>query len=81
MCVHQLMEVETCGDESVLLNIFHRHFWLAFLTYIIEHCFICSPSESTVSEDARIESIAVATLALTVRCTNLHLAKSHPQLG
>ncbi len=46
--------------------------------YVIQHCFICRPSYSTVSEDAGIESRIVATLALTVRRSN-HLARSHPQ--
>ncbi len=36
-----------------------------YLSY--QHCFICRPSDSTVSEDAGIEPRAVATLALTVR--------------
>jgi hypothetical protein len=30
--------------------------------YVIQHCFICRPSESTVSEDAAIEPRTVATL-------------------
>jgi hypothetical protein len=36
---------------------------------VIQHCFICHPSDSTVSEDARIEPTTVATLAdaLTTR--------------
>ncbi len=33
----------------------------------IQHCFICCPSDSTVSEDARIELRTVATLALAFR--------------
>jgi hypothetical protein len=33
--------------------------------YVIQHCFICRPSDSTVSEDAGIEPRTVATLALT----------------
>jgi hypothetical protein len=33
----------------------------------IQHCFICRPSDSTVSEDAGIEPRTVATSALTVR--------------
>jgi hypothetical protein len=62
--------------------------------YVIQHCFICRPSDSTVSEDARIEPWTVATLALTARRSNHsdrshphsarshpHLARSHPQLG
>jgi hypothetical protein len=47
--------------------------------YVIQLCFICPPSDSTVSEDAGIEPRTVATLALTVRRSN-HLARSHPQL-
>ncbi len=41
--------------------------WLNFFMYFIQHCLICRPSESTVSEDAGIEPRTVATLALTVR--------------
>jgi hypothetical protein len=41
-----------------------------------QHCFIC-PSDSTVSEDAAIEHMTVATLALPVRRSN-HSARSHP---
>jgi hypothetical protein len=33
----------------------------------IQHCFICHPSDSTVSEDGGIEPRNVATLALAVR--------------
>jgi hypothetical protein len=46
--------------------------------YDIQHCFICRPSDSTVSEDARIEPGTVATTALAVRRSN-HSANSHPQ--
>ncbi len=35
--------------------------------YVIQHCFICRPSGSTASEDARIEFRTVAALALTGR--------------
>ncbi len=45
--------------------------------YDIQHCFICRPSDSTVSEDARIEPMTVATTALAVRRSN-HKARSHP---
>ncbi len=46
--------------------------------YFIQHCFICRPSDSTVSEDAGIEPRTVATTALIVRRSNLS-AKYHPQ--
>jgi hypothetical protein len=45
--------------------------------YFIQHCFICHPSDSTVSEDAGIEPRKVGTLALAFRPSN-HLAKFHP---
>jgi hypothetical protein len=55
--------------------------------YDIQHCFICRPSDSAVSEDAGIEPRTVATTAMTVRRSN-HSARSnpysaisHPQLG
>ncbi len=38
-----------------------------FFKYLIQHCFNCRPSDSTVSEDAEIEPRTGATLALTVR--------------
>jgi len=54
-------------------------FFVFFLMYVIQHCFICRPSDFTVSEDARIEPRTVATLALTARRSN-HLARSYPPL-
>ncbi len=45
--------------------------------YDTQHCFICRPSDSTVSEDAGIEPRTVATTALAVRRDN-HSARSHP---
>ncbi len=48
------------------LNLFSRGIFSAFFyTYFIQHCFICRPSDSTVSEDAVIEPCrTVATLAM-----------------
>jgi hypothetical protein len=48
--------------------------------YCIQHCFICRPSDSTVSEDAGIDPRTVATSALAVRRSN-HSARSHPHLA
>jgi hypothetical protein len=48
-----------------------RGFVWIFLTHFILHCFICLPSDYTVSEDAGIEPRTVATLALAVRRSNL----------
>ncbi len=47
--------------------------------YVIQHCFICRPSDSTVSEEAGIEPCrTVAALAMTARRSD-HSARSHPQ--
>ncbi len=47
--------------------------FLDFCKYYIQHCFICCPSDSTVSEDG----IDPRTLALAVR-RSYHSAMSHP---
>jgi hypothetical protein len=46
--------------------------------YCIQHCFICRPSDSTMSEDTGIEPRTVATSALAVRSSK-HSARSHPR--
>ena len=51
-------------------------FFILLSMYFIQHCFICRPSDSTVSEDAGIEPRTVATSALAVRRFN-QLARSH----
>ncbi len=48
-----------------------------FFMYDIQHCFICRPSDSTVSEDAGIEPRTVADTTLAV-CLSNHSARSHP---
>jgi hypothetical protein len=48
--------------------------------HVIQHCFICRPSDSTVSEDAGIEASTVATMALTARRSD-HSARSHSELN
>ncbi len=50
-------------------------FWGGFFSF--SHCFICSPSDSTVPMDAVNEPRTVRTGALTVRRSN-HSARSHP---
>ncbi len=45
--------------------------------YVIQHCFICRPSNSTESETVGFKPRSVATLSLTARHSN-HLARSHP---
>ncbi len=49
-------------------NIFGGFF--LFLSYNIQHCFICRPSDSTVPTDAGIVPRTVATGALAVRRSN-----------
>jgi hypothetical protein len=51
-----------------------------FFAYVIQHCFICRPSDSTVSEDAEVEPRTVVTSTLAVRRSN-HSARSHPPFG
>ncbi len=48
--------------------------------YFIQHCFICRPSDSTMSEDTGIERRTVATSGSAVRRTS-HSVTSHPLLG
>ncbi len=38
--------------------------------YGIQHCFICRPTDPTVSEDAGIKPMTVATLTFTNKITN-----------
>ncbi len=52
----------------IILNLTGGFFGF-FYMYCIQHCFICRPSDSTVSEDAGIEPRTVAT-SLAVRCSN-----------
>jgi hypothetical protein len=58
-----------------------------FFIYVIQHCFICRPSESTGSEDAGSEPRTVAKFALTARRSTTRIdlihysARSHPLFG
>jgi hypothetical protein len=45
--------------------------------YCIQHCFICRPSDSIMSEDAGIGLMPVATLALAVRRSTTRLDLIH----
>jgi hypothetical protein len=51
-----------------------------FKKYLIQHCFIGRPSDSTVWEYAGMESRTVATLALTIRCFNQSASRFHIRL-
>jgi hypothetical protein len=48
---------------------FLKGFFIIFFIYDIQHCFICRPSDSTVSEYAGIEPRTVVTTALTTALT------------
>ncbi len=54
-----LFHISLCRNEPIIL-----------FAYVIQHCFICRPPDSTVSEDAEIEPSIVATLELTARRPN-----------
>jgi hypothetical protein len=54
---------------------FKQGHYLNFFYALYQHCFICRPSDSTVSKD---EPRTVATSELSLRCSN-HSARSHPQ--
>jgi hypothetical protein len=54
-------------------------FLLFYVLYCIQHCFICRPSDATVSSDAEMEPRTVSTTALTVRRSK-HSAKSQQTL-
>jgi hypothetical protein len=45
-------------------------FCFFLLMHVIQHCFLCRPPGSTVSEDAEIEPRTVSNLALTARRSN-----------
>ena len=63
-------------DDNILTGDFFGFF---NFMYDIQHCFICRPTDSTVSEDAEIEPRTVVTSALAVRRSS-HSATSHPQV-
>jgi hypothetical protein len=65
-------QLSTCSTQLTgdILNFFSSK-------YCIQHCFIRRPSDSTVSEDAKIEPRTAATSALAVRRSN-QSARSHP---
>jgi hypothetical protein len=51
-------------------------FLIFLFKYDLQHCFICRPSDFTVSEEAGIEPRTVATKALAVNSSN-YLARYH----
>jgi hypothetical protein len=62
---------------EISFSSFEISFGFFIFMYDIQHCFICCPSDSTVSEDTGMEPRTVATMALAVRRSN-NSARSHP---
>jgi hypothetical protein len=58
--------VQGYGIESGLKSLQGDLKFLFCFIYFIQHCVICRPSDSTVSEDAGIEPRTVATSVLAV---------------
>ncbi len=79
--IFRFLNISNLSSQLFLSTYFTKKkgdfFGLIFSMYCIQHCFICRPSDSTVSEDAGIEPRTVATSALAVRRSN-HWARSHP---
>ena len=73
---HYLCTVKT---KLPLLHPVFKGGFFGFFQFSIQHSLICRSSDSTVSEDAGIEPMTVATSALAVRRSN-RSAGSHPQL-
>ncbi len=78
--------IHEAGSKDFLKGDF-LSFFLFYVPYVIQHCFICRPLDSTVSEEAGNEPRTIATLALTASRSNHyarshpHSAKSHPQMS
>jgi hypothetical protein len=64
----KLLLVGEKNSEKVFFPVSDIKFILIFLCmYVIQHCFICRPSDSIGSADAGIEPRTAAALALTTR--------------
>ncbi len=61
------------------LDLQKKIYFSNMLDIFIQHCFICHPTDSNVSQDAGIEPRTDATSALAVGRSK-HSATSHPQV-
>jgi hypothetical protein len=68
------------GDPAVSRQKKNSLFW-TFYKYFIQHCFICRPSDSNVSEDARIEPRTVTTTKYVHIKSTMHSLCPSPELG
>jgi hypothetical protein len=67
------LQVNFLKDDILALTSVSLIFYVLYSTVYCIHtvfCFICRPSYSTVSEDAKIEPKTVATSALAIRRSN-----------
>ncbi len=78
-CAHGSVTRSMIAFRVFLSNSGNFLFFLFFMCFI-QHCFICRPSDSAVSEDAGIEPRTVLTMPLAVRRSN-HSTWSHPLLN
>jgi hypothetical protein len=78
---HVLVKAKENARRHIMILFFFLSkgdfFWIFFYVRYIQHCFICSPKDSAMSEDAGIEPRTVATTPLALRHSN-HSARSHP---
>ncbi len=65
-----ILNLVTLKKTSTLRQFLKVGFF-GFFIFVIQHCFICRPSDSTVSDDDGIEPRTVATLALIARRSTL----------
>ncbi len=81
MCVFRLIWLKSALITDVTRrwrqNLMQWHNCIIFY-YVIQHFFICCPSDFTVSVDVGIEPRPVATFALKARHCNQKPARSHP---
>ncbi len=83
----QIRFYNSVSIDQIAFNVFFKKGGLLLFVYSIQHCFICRPSDSTVSEDTVIKPRTVASRhllsdTLTTRLDLIHnSAISHPLLG
>ncbi len=69
--------ISVLNNQHIFQGDIFRFLRFFLCLYFIQHCFICRPTDSTVSEGAGIEPRKVVTSALAVRRSS-HSATSHP---
>jgi hypothetical protein len=76
---HAIMSAYSRKPYTLYISGIYLQIIFLKLFSLFNTCFICRPSDSTVSEDAGIEPRTVATWALTARRSN-HSARSQRQI-